>query len=95
MPGVKGRSGGARRGAGRKPSAARKTCPSCSPFRHVLASLQDESKPLAVRIRHAQLIATLQTLDVLHQAALRGSVTACIALLRQVGHFHRRVRRPN
>ena len=55
-----------------------------------MKSLEDPSIPLATRLRHADLIARMQALEILHRAALRGSVTACIAVLRAGGHFRKR-----
>lgn len=91
MAGKKGRSGGFRAGAGRKPDPPMlvddKALETVDPDRWLRAAMNSPEVPMKFRLRAAAIlrqapIAPLEVIDALYLKAMAGSVTAQVHFLR-------------
>ena len=99
MAGKKGRSGGYRPGAGRKPDPPTlvddEALQTFDPDRWLRAAMNSEEVPMKFRLRAAAYlrtapIAPLEVMDALYMKAMRGNVTAQICFLRSAGVLKRK-----
>jgi hypothetical protein len=102
MAGKKGRSGGFRAGAGRRPDPPTlvddQALQTFDPDKWLRAAMNSDEVPMKFRLRAAaylrhEPIAPLEVLDALYMKAMRGNVTAQITFLRAGGHL-RQSRKP-
>lgn len=96
MAGVKGRSGGARPGAGRPRNPpvlvrSRALQTTEDPDEWLREAMQDESVPMAFRVQIAEARRRMDVLDLTAQSALAGNVTSMRTFL--AGSAHTRAQR--